>query len=288
MDYDGLSKNAEMFIIDNAGELDTSTTDPRIHVFHNPNTGGSGGISRGIEEIHKAGGFTHIVLMDDDTVLEPECLYRTWSFISCLKDDHRDIAIAGTMLLADDGCVVYESGAVFRSSTDNIARCRPLKHRLDVSEDAGCTRFDLPEEIDYGGWWYCVYPASFARPDNLPLRLFMRYDDVEYGLRFGKEFVTLNGISVWHPDFNSRKDPVTLYYSIRNHLILLERLGFSTRNYRKKKRKDALSLLKQGHRDLASAMADALRDSRNFDPDNEDSLVGLKRYNSLSLLLRLL
>ena len=195
MDYDGLSKNAEMFIVDNASELDTSTSDPRIHVFHNPNTGGSGGISRGIEEIHKAGGFTHIVMMDDDTVLEPECLYRTWSFVSCLKDGYKDVAMAGTMLLADDGCVVYESGAVFRSSTDNIARCRPLKHRLDVSEDAGCTRFNLPEEIDYGGWWYCVYPASFARPDNLPLRLFMRYDDVEYGLRFRKEFVTMNGMA---------------------------------------------------------------------------------------------
>ena len=288
MDYDGLSQNAEMFIVDNASELDTSASDPRIHVFHNPNTGGSGGISRGIEEIHRAGGFTHIVLMDDDTVLEPECLYRTWSFVSCLKDGYRDIAMAGAMLLADDGCVVYESGAVFQNSTDNIARCRPLKHKLDVSEDAGCIRFDLPEEIDYGGWWYCVYPTSFARPDNLPLRLFMRYDDVEYGLRFGKEFVTLNGISVWHPDFNSRKDPVTLYYSIRNHLILLEKLGFSTDDYRRKKRKDALSLLKQRRRDLSSAMADALRDSHNFDPNNEDPLVELKKYNSLSLLLRLL
>ncbi len=287
LEYDGFSDNAELFIIDNAGELDTDSTNEKIHIFQNTNTGGSGGISRGIEEIHRAGGFTHIALMDDDTELEPECLYRTWSFLSYLKEEYRGSAIGGTMLLSDKPCMLYESGAVFEDPGDGIPRCRSLKHKLDVSADEGCEEFDEEERIDYNGWWYCVYPSSFACPDNLPMRLFMRYDDVEYGLRFGKGFITLNGISVWHPDYSGRKDPVTLYYSIRNHLILLREKGVDVKKYERKKMKDALSMVKNGDRASASAIADAVRDSRCFDSDNNDGIFIPRTYGRMSLLLRL-
>ncbi len=287
LENDGFSDNAEMFIVDNAGELDTDSDNNKIHIFHNPNTGGSGGISRGIKEIHRVGGFTHIALMDDDTELEPECIYRTWSFLSYLKDEYRDSAIGGTMLLSEGPYVVYESGAVFEDPGDGIPRCRSLKHRLDVSADGGCEEFDKEERIDYNGWWYCVYPSSFACPENLPMRLFMRYDDVEYGLRFGKDFITLNGISVWHPDYSGRRDPVTLYYSIRNHLILLREKDVDVMGYERKKMKDALSMMKGGDGASASAVADAVRDSRCFDPDNDDGIFVPRTYGRLSLLLRL-
>ena len=285
--YD-LPDDTEMFIIDNASELDVELDDPRIHIFHNPNTGGSGGISRGIQEICSNKEVTHIILMDDDTIVEPECLFRTWSFLSCLKKEYEDSAIAGTMLLMEKPNTIYESGTVFEDPGDGIPRCRSLKHMLNVSDDEGCLTFDREEKIDYNGWWFCVYPTSFANPNNLPMRLFIRYDDVEYGLRFGKQFITLNGISTWHSNFNKNNNPITLYYSIRNHLILLRKTGINVKKYEKKKIKDALSLVKRGDCASASAIKDAIQDSKHFDPNNNDGIVSLQTYGRIRLAIMLL
>lgn len=54
-----------IFVIDNASELVLEDF-PNLHFFHNSNTGGSGGFQRGIEEIRKISGFTHVIFMDDD------------------------------------------------------------------------------------------------------------------------------------------------------------------------------------------------------------------------------
>ena len=51
--------------------------------------------------------------------------------------------------------------------------------------------------------------------------------------------------------------------------------------------KDALSMMKRGDRASASAVADAVRDSRCFDPDNDDGIFVPRTYGRLSLLLRL-
>ena len=64
---------------------------------------------------------------------------------------------------------------------------------LDINEyDFNCDEEILYNEIeehsDYSAWWYCCMPMRVVREDNLPFPLFIRGDDVEYGLRNIKEY----------------------------------------------------------------------------------------------------
>lgn len=265
LEYGGDFENSVgLFITDNASELDPSMAkDERIRLFHNENTGGSRGFSRGIIEIDSVGGFTHVVFMDDDTLVEPECVYRTWAFLSLIKDEYKDCALAGAMLLMDEKNIVYEAGATYYAKDGGIAKSRPRKNMLDVSDVKGCLFYDVEEKTDYGGWWYCVYPTSFANPSNLPLPLFMKYDDVEYGLRHGKDTLILNGVSVWHDDFFDKITPTVEYYNARNHLILEKLLQGRNRKQERKILSDAVSDALCLSYDSAEAKLDAVRDFRS-------------------------
>ena len=61
----------------------------------------------------------------------------------------------------------------------------------------------------YAGWWYCCIPMSVIERKGLPLPLFIRCDDAEYGARCTKRFMSMNGICIWH---------LTLAYKFRAHL----------------------------------------------------------------------
>ena len=74
-------------------------------------------------------------------------------------------------------------------------------------------------DYEYAGWWYCCIPTSIAREDNLPLPLFIRGDDVEYSLRNKAQFLTMNGICVWHMGFTQKFNAMMeLYQVMRNSL----------------------------------------------------------------------
>lgn len=75
---------------------------------------------------------------------------------------------------------------------------------------------DLP--MEYNGWWFCCIPlAEHFR--GFPLPVFIHGDDIEYGLRFNKKIMTMNGIGVWHDAFDNRKASSMEYYDMRNTLI---------------------------------------------------------------------
>lgn len=261
VDHD-FNKSIELFIVDNASELDESfLVNGKIHLYHNENTGGSGGFARGILEISKIGTFSHIVMLDDDTENDPESFYRTWSFLAMLKEQYSDAVIAGAMLYMEQKTMVHEAGATFNPGKDGIYRCHPLKHQLDISDVNGCLEYDVEEQGDYGGWWYCVYPTTYANSSNLPLQLFLKYDDVEYGIRCGKSPITLNGIFSWHMGFESKRSPIVEYYSMRNHLFVLWYLGLMAKKYMRKKTLDALSLLKHNELELCNSILDGIMDA---------------------------
>ena len=54
---------------------------------------------------------------------------------------------------------------------------------------------------------------------NLPLPIFIRGDDVEYGLRNLKHLILMNGICVWHEPFENKYSSSMYYYIFRNRLI---------------------------------------------------------------------
>ena len=208
-------KDLGIFVVNN-GDIDVPVRrDETVRIFDNPNTGGSGGFSRGICEAYAAG-YDRVVLMDDDITLDPEAIYRIWSFGSSLTDPYNNIIIGGTMLRADRPLEIHESTAYFDGllgvSNDG---------GLVVSTISGCLSFDNGKHSDYNGWWLCSYPRSVANPSNLPLPLFMTWDDAEYGLRCGPDrTVSLNGVAVWHEPFDLKYSPARSYYLVRNLCVM--------------------------------------------------------------------
>ena len=71
----------DIFVIDNGCEI-SAYNNEFIHVFHNRNTGGSGGFQRGIEEIRQSNKtFSHVIFMDDDVEFELDTFYILYDFL---------------------------------------------------------------------------------------------------------------------------------------------------------------------------------------------------------------
>lgn len=65
-----------------------------------------------------------------------------------------------------------------------------LRRMTDVVRN----EYNLP--MDYNGWWYCCVPLA-EQFRGFPLPVFIHGDDIEYGLRFDGNIMTMNGIGVW-------------------------------------------------------------------------------------------
>ena len=206
-----------IFVVDNGRTLTPGDLPEGVRLFPNANTGGSGGFTRGLMEIQQAArqeGITHALLMDDDVLLEPEALLRTYALLSLVKEEYQDGVVGGAMLRMDKKSVLVESGALW-----NRGWLISGKMGLDVSLPGACLESEREEPVDYTAWWYTCVPLSLAREDNLPLPFFVRGDDVEYGLRNARHILLLNGICIWHEPFENKYAPYTDYYILRNQLI---------------------------------------------------------------------
>ena len=72
----------------------------------------------------------------------------------------------------------------------------------------------------YSGWWCCCYSLETVREDNLPIPLFIHYDDIEFGVRNKNQgIVFLNGVGVWHKGFELLFSGANMYYDTRNNLM---------------------------------------------------------------------
>lgn len=210
--------NLHMYVIDNGNTLKPSD-DPIVSVIGSLNLGGSGGFTNGIMHAMDDG-CTHIILNDDDAIVSRESVFRTVMFVSMLRQPYEDINIAGTMLDVRNPSIVYESGAQIIDGS-----LHPLKNGLDLSDDNGILELSREEHIDYSNWTFICIPSSVIRKNGLPLPMFIREDDVEYGLRIRNTTVTLPGLYVWHPTYADTFAPVNYYYYVRNRMIALSCSG---------------------------------------------------------------
>jgi len=224
-----------MHVVDNGRTLDEGDiVSDHIYLHPNDNVGGSGGFARGmIEAMRQDPAATNVVLMDDDVAVSPESIIRTYNLITLLRDEYERAFIGGAMLNYDIPDEQWEDNGCL----DKWGMCTPVKPRLRmtnirdivINED-----FDSVESVVasgkkpyvYQAWWYCCIPTATIREKGLPLPLFVRFDDVEYGLRCAPEFITLNGICIWHVAFNARYNAaVERYQTIRNGLVLQSTTG---------------------------------------------------------------
>lgn len=210
-----VSGKLRVYVVDNASELSSSNC-PGISVFHNPNTGGSGGFSRGICECireREAYGISHVVLMDDDVLICEETFTRLYALLSTLKQEYRQAVIGGRMFRLDEKHIQRTASEVW-----NQGNLLHMDSNLDMRERSNLQQLN-GEKGEYTGWWFGCFPMTFVK-DNLPLPFFLHCDDVEYGLRCREKPLVLNGIQVWHETADNRKSYLIAYYDIRNAMIV--------------------------------------------------------------------
>lgn len=225
---DAIADGFHMYVVDNGKTLDAAAlTHDGVTVLPNGNVGGSGGFARGMlaaldgEDMPDgAEPFTHVLLMDDDVVVSPESFKRTYNLLSLVNDRYLGAFINGAMLKMhephvqfEDVSYVLKSGAYRRTKPDLV---------MDSVADVAVNEvIDVEVPRTYGAWWYDCIPVSAVREQGLPLPLFVRCDDVEYGMRCLPTYMTMNGICVWHEAFRDRyRAPVDGYQYIRNFMVM--------------------------------------------------------------------
>lgn len=216
-----LEEDLEVYVVDNASELKLKE-ESWIRLYHNSNTGGSGGFGRGMEEVIKRHSkllSTHVLLMDDDVQLQTESILRLYSLLSYMKPEYQHEIVAGRMFRRDKPWIQYTAAEIWNGGElQHIGFQQDMKaldNLLNVNENSGA---------EYSGWWFCCIPYEFVR-ENKPLPFFLHCDDVEYGLRHGGTPIILNGIQVWHETYEYRQSPVMAYYDMRNSLIVNKLYG---------------------------------------------------------------
>lgn len=217
---DFLYHRLSIIIVDNGSELET-INESNIRLIHNKNTGGSGGFKRGLEEIRRWNEkITHVVFMDDDVEFLNESLYRLYALLSYLKKEYEQEAVAGRMFRMDERHIQYTAAEIW-----NKGEIKHIGLNADMTKEDNVLTVNHNAGAEYGGWWFCCYPMSFAKVND-PLPFFIHCDDVEYGLRHGGTPIVLNGIQVWHETYEYRQSPVITYYDIRNSLFVNQAMGY--------------------------------------------------------------
>ncbi len=214
------SENYHLFVIDNGRTLDPrALSDNNVTVIPNPNVGGSGGFARGMMAALDADA-THVLLMDDDVRVFPESFRRTHALLSLVLPAYEDAVVEGAMLNLEDPNLLFEDVATIRR--DGMYGAIKPDLLIDTVEGVSTSEaIDVEQPRAYGAWWYCCIPMSLVRECGLPLPLFVRCDDVEYGMRTKPTIMTMNGICVWHERFEGRfKASVDSYQLTRNFLIM--------------------------------------------------------------------
>lgn len=211
-----LPENWEVVIVDNSSTPEVSVIeDQRFTVVRNPNTGGSGGFTKGLTTALESD-YTHVLFMDDDIEIDGRVLTKTNNFLKVVKPEYLDWFLSGGMLVLDEPTKLHELSARY----DGI-RVRHNHHNLNLEEFESIKRTQEIVEYKnhYGAWWYCVIPL---RKDlDLPFPFFVNGDDIEFSLRHAPGILTLNGISVWHEAFHLKYNAIKQHYlTVRNSLFI--------------------------------------------------------------------
>lgn len=209
----------EIYIADNGQTLPKDTFgNQNVHLYPNSNVGGTGGFTRDMIEAvirRSTDPFTHFIIMDDDIILNPHVLERTYIFLELLKDEYADMILSGALYDIEHRNIQYLSGEYFGSG-------KTTTHNKiwDMTNFDAVAANEVEKKNNYGGWWYCCTPVCHITEDNLPIPLFIHQDDIEFGLRNSKDrLLLLNGINVWHVQGMGKGSASVAYYDMRNWLI---------------------------------------------------------------------
>lgn len=209
---------------DDAGFADTSAAlGDRLHLVEQGNLGGSGGFARAMHETLEHTDATHLLFLDDDVQLEADSLHRALTFSRYTTDP---MLVGGQMLHLQNRSVLHTMGEVVDRHAFLYRPAAYAEMQHDFAEDSLRETAGLHRrvDVDYNAWWMCLIPREVPEKIGLPLPLFIKWDDAEYGLRArsaGYRTVTLPGAAIWHLAWTDKDDVSDwqAYFFARNRLI---------------------------------------------------------------------
>jgi galactofuranosylgalactofuranosylrhamnosyl-N-acetylglucosaminyl-diphospho-decaprenol beta-1,5/1,6-galactofuranosyltransferase len=195
----------------------------RLRIVAQPNLGGSGGFARTMHEAFTRSEATHLILLDDDIQLEPDSMLRARAFAAYAKSP---VIVGGQMLALQDRSVLHTMGEIVDRSNFFWRNAPDTEYFHDFGEESLRESPDLHRriDVDYNGWWMCLIPRTVFETVGMPLPLFIKWDDAEYGLRAlaaGYPTVSLPGAAIWHLSWGDKDDASDwqAYFHIRNRLV---------------------------------------------------------------------
>ncbi|WP_082320796.1 glycosyltransferase [Rhodococcus sp. 4CII] len=199
----------------------------KFQLFRQGNLGGSGGYSRIMYEALARTDSPYILFMDDDIAIEPDSILRALAVSRFAK---APMLVGGQMLNLQERAHLHTMGEAVDQSTfmwtaapfsgyDHDFAAHPLtdaEHSRDLHRVV---------DVDFNGWWMCMIPRVCAQQIGQPLPLFIKWDDVEYGLRAraaGFPTVSMPGVAVWHMAWSDKDDAIDwqAYFHLRNRLVV--------------------------------------------------------------------
>ncbi|MBR4399851.1 MAG: glycosyltransferase [Aeriscardovia sp.] len=195
---------------------------PEFKYIRQKNLGGAGGFARGMAEALKGGG-DDFVLMDDDASAEGETLERISVFQKhCISP----VIVGAGMLHSDSPSSLFTFGEVvdwariwFSSSLD-----LGYNHDFSALPLRESPRLHRRCNEDYNGWWLCSIPRRAVEKIGLPLPVFIKFDDIEYGVRAKKAgipSICLPGTAVWHPAWHLKETLGWVEYFVERNRFLM-------------------------------------------------------------------
>ena len=209
-DLDG---RIEITVVDNGKNVELPAhVAEKVRLVPNANLGGAGGFARGLMMYREEERVSHVLFMDDDITICPESVFRAMAFLEFAKADNA--CIAGAMFEEERPAVQFELGAQWRPLEVNPFMGMQRGLELDDWRVIRQSE-DLERAISYGAWWFYMFPVNVI-PD-LPLPVFVRGDDVTFGIRgAGRGTTTLHGVGVWHQAFMYKNGPFHYFLEARN------------------------------------------------------------------------
>jgi galactofuranosylgalactofuranosylrhamnosyl-N-acetylglucosaminyl-diphospho-decaprenol beta-1,5/1,6-galactofuranosyltransferase len=198
----------------------------KLRIVDQGNLGGSGGFSRVMYEALETTDCEQILLLDDDIVIEPDSILRAIAFSRFAE---RPMLVGGQMLNLTARSHLHTMGEVVDRSNFMWRPAPHVTHDHDFAKyplrDSRSIKLHRRIDVDYNGWWMCLIPRVVAEKAGLPLPLFIKWDDVEYGLRagsLGHPTATLPGVGIWHMPWSDKDDAVDwqAYFHLRNRLVV--------------------------------------------------------------------
>lgn len=194
-----------------------------LSVIRQQNLGGSGGFARGLHEALLDPGISHVALLDDDALAQPEGLAYAWAFAQAAT---RPTLVGGHMFDAGAPTTLYRLGEVLDAGRFTWTSLPGTPMNTDLAHTSVSDHGWLGPAygVDFQPWWMCLVPRAVVEAIGLPMPFFLKWDDVEFGLRAkaaGFTSVVLPGALVWHESWAGKGAASGWqgYFLLRNRIV---------------------------------------------------------------------